>query len=400
MALFEYKVRTKEGKVIKGLIEEASKEAAQNLLHSQGFLIISLDEKKGKVKKVSSGKVKSDEIVVFSRQITTLIESGIPLVQALEILSEQVKNAYFKNVILEILREVREGSSFNSSLAKFPKVFSDFYVSMVKAGEASGKLAEILNRVSGYIEDALSLQRKIRSSLAYPVIVISMAVVITAFLILKVIPTFKGIFDILGGQLPLPTRILIGVSDFSRRWFLLIVIFLAVLAFFLKRLAATPQGRKKIDQALLNLPIVGELLRKIAIARFSRTFSTLVSSGVPVLQTLDIVGRTSGNKVVEEAVVNAKKFVQEGESISEPLSRSGVFPPMVIRMISVGEKTGKLEEMLSKIAQFYEDEVDTAVAGLTSMIEPLIIGFLGIVIGGIVVSLFLPILKITQLLGH
>ena len=400
MALFEYRVRTKEGKVAKGLIEETSLEKVQEFLHSQGLLIISINKKKGKARRVTSGKVKPDEIVVFSRQLTTLIESGIPLVQALEILSEQVKNPYFKQVILEILRNVKEGTSFNSALAKFPKVFSDFYVSMVRAGEASGKLAEILNRVSGYIEDALSLQRKIRSSLAYPIIVISMAIVITAFLILKVIPTFKGIFDMLGGELPLPTRVLIGISDFSRRWFLLILGVLIVLGIVLKKLSTTPKGKRKIDERLLRLPIIGELIRKIAVAKFCRTFSTLVSSGVPVLQSLDIVGRTAGNKVVEEAVASAKKFVQEGESISEPLARSGVFPPMVIRMIAVGEKTGKLEEMLSKIAQFYEEEVDAAVAGLTSMIEPLIIGFLGIVIGGIVVSLFLPILKVTQLISH
>jgi len=227
-----------------------------------------------------------------------------------------------------------------------------------------------------------------------------MAIVITAFLILKVIPTFKGIFDMLGGELPLPTRVLIGISDFSRRWFLLILGVLIVLGIVLKKLSTTPKGKRKIDERLLRLPIIGELIRKIAVAKFCRTFSTLVSSGVPVLQSLDIVGRTAGNKVVEEAVASAKKFVQEGESISEPLARSGVFPPMVIRMIAVGEKTGKLEEMLSKIAQFYEEEVDAAVAGLTSMIEPLIIGFLGIVIGGIVVSLFLPILKITQLISH
>lgn len=399
MALFEYKVRTKEGKITKGLIEEASKEKAMDTLHAQGQVIISLKEKKIKVRK-ATGKVKADEVVVFSRQLTTLIESGIPLVQALEILSEQVKNPYFKQVALEILNNIREGKSFNVALAKYPRVFSDFYVSMVKAGETSGKLAEILDRVSNYIESALVLQRKIRSSLTYPVIVVLMAIAITAFLILKVIPTFKGIFDMLGGQLPLPTQILIGISDFSRRWFPFLVGALIVFGIAFKKFSTTPKGKRKIDEVLLRLIVVGELIRKIAIAKFCRTFSTLVSSGVPILVALDIVGKTAGNKVVEEAVFDAKKFVQEGESISEPLSRSGVFPIMVIRMIAVGEKTGKLEEMLSKIAQFYEDEVDSAVAGLTSMIEPLIIGFLGIVIGGIVVSLFLPIIKITQLISH
>lgn len=400
MAVFEYKVRTKEGKIAKGMIEEDSRELVQNTLHSQGYVIISIAQKRGKLKRVTSGKVKADEIVVFSRQLTTLIGSGIPLVQALEILTEQVKNPYFKQVVGDILTNIKEGSSFHAVLAKYPRVFSQFYVSMVRAGEASGKLSDILDRVSSYIESMLSLQRKIRSSLAYPIIVISMALVITAFLILKIIPTFKGIFDMLGGELPLPTKILIGISDFSRRWFLLIVGAMIVLIIAFKRIAITSKGKRKIDETLLKLPIMGDLIRKISVAKFCRTFSTLVSSGVPILAALDIVGSTSGNKVVEEAVLSAKKFVQEGEPISDPLARSGVFPPMVIRMIAVGEKTGKLEEMLSKIAEFYEEEVNTAIAGLTSMIEPLIIGFLGIVIGGIVVSLFLPILKITQLISH
>jgi len=400
MSVFEYKVRTKEGKVAKGFFDGESRAAVQEMLHSRGLIIISITEKKGRARRITSGKVKPDEIVVFSRQLTTLIDSGIPLVQALEILTEQIKNPYFKQVIFDILNNIKEGNPFNSTLAKYPRVFSEFYVSMVRAGEASGKLGEILDRVSVYIENALELQRKIRSSLAYPVIVITMAIVITAFLILKVIPTFKGIFDMLGGDLPLPTQILIGISDFSRQWFLLVVVAFVVLVILLKRMSMTPKGRRIIDERLLKLPIVGELIRKIAISKFCRTFSTLVSSGVPILVALDIVGKTAGNKVVEEAVINAKKFVQEGESISEPLSRSKVFPPMVVRMISVGEKTGKLEEMLSKIAQFYESEVNTAIAGLTSMIEPLIIGFLGIVIGGIVISLFLPIIKITQLITH
>ncbi|MFC1514769.1 type II secretion system F family protein [Candidatus Omnitrophota bacterium] len=400
MALFEYKVRTKDGKIAKGMVEEDSRDSVQRILHSQGYVIISIIEKKGKVRKFTSGRVKADEIVVFSRQLTTLIASGIPLVQALEILSEQINNPYFKQVVSDILNNIKEGSSFHVVLAKYPRVFSSFYISMVRAGEASGKLSEILDRVSVYIESMLSLQRKIRSSLAYPIIVISMAVIITAFLILKIIPTFKGIFDMLGGELPLPTQILIGFSDFSRRWFLLIVVVMVLGIIGLKKISTTPKGKRKIDGIVLKLPVMGDLIRKIAIAKFCRTFSTLVSSGVPILAALDIVGSTADNKVVEDSVYSAKKFVQEGEPISEPLARSGVFPPMVIRMIAVGEKTGKLEDMLGKIAQFYEEEVNTAIAGLTSMIEPLIIGFLGIVIGGIVVALFLPILKITQLMVH
>jgi len=400
MGLFEYIVKTKEGKIIKANIEEVSKDKVIEFLRNQGFFIISVKEKKIKIKRTFFKRVKTEEIMVFSRQLTTLIESGVPLVQALDILAEQTKNIYFKEVLKKIIGQIKEGSSFNSSLAKFPSIFSDFYISMVKAGETSGKLPEILDRISLYLENVLSLQRKVRSSLAYPAIVISMAIIITIFLMVKVVPTFKGIFDMLGGELPLPTRILIGVSDFLRKNFLFIVIGLGILGFLLKKYISTPQGNKKKDELLLKLPIVGELFRKVAIARFCRTFSTLVDSGVPILTALDIVGKTSGNKVIEETVFQAKKFVQQGERISEPLSKGGVFPPMVVRMISVGEQAGRLEDMLSKIAKFYEEEVDTAVSGLTSMIEPLIIGFLGIVIGGIVISLFLPIIKITQLLGR
>jgi len=398
MAVYEYKARTKQGKIIKGETEGDSSQDITSSLHSQGLVILSITEKKKKSRQVRAGRVKPDEIVVFTRQLTTLIESGIPLVQGLEILYDQVKTPYFKQVIFAIFNDIKEGTSFNGALSKYPRVFSEFYVNMVKAGETSGQLPGILERVSSYIEDALSLQRKIRSSLAYPAIVVVMAIGITAFLILKVIPTFKGIFSSLGGDLPLPTQILLAFSDFARQWFLAIVVFFILGGIVLQRYAITPRGRRQIDETMLKIPIMGELIKKIAIAKFCRTFSTLVSSGVPILTALDIVGKTAGNKVLEDAVFASRKFVQEGEAISEPLARSGIFPPMVVRMISVGEKTGKLEDMLNKISQFYEDEVDTAVSGLTSMIEPIIIGFLGIVIGGIVVSLFLPIIKITQMI--
>ncbi len=398
MAIYEYKARNKQGKIIKGESDGNSSQDITASLHSQGLVILSIKEKKRKSRKVRASKVKADEIVVFTRQLTTLIESGIPLVQALEILYDQVKTPYFKQVIFSIFNDIKEGTSFNGALSKYPRVFSEFYINMVRAGETSGQLPGILERISSYIEDALSLQRKIRSSLAYPAIVVVMAIGITAFLILKVIPTFKGIFSSLGGELPLPTRMLLAFSDFARQWFLVIVGFLIVGGIILQRYTITPRGRKQIDETMLKIPIMGELIKKIAIAKFCRTFSTLVSSGVPILTALDIVGKTAGNKVLEDAVFASRKFVQEGEAISEPLARSGIFPPMVVRMIGVGEKTGKLEDMLNKISQFYEDEVDTAVSGLTSMIEPIIIGFLGIVIGGIVVSLFLPIIQITQMI--
>jgi len=398
MPFFEYKVSTKDGRVVKGSVEEESKEKVSSLLHSKGMVIISIKEVKKSSFKAVRRKVKADEVVVFSRQLTTLIESGIPLVQALEILAEQVKSPYFHQVITDIFNDIKEGTSFNSALSKYPKIFSGFYISMVSAGEASGKLSEILDRVSVYIEESLSLQRKIRASLAYPAIVVSMAILITSFLILKVVPTFKGIFASLGGVLPLPTRILIGISDVARHYFFYLIGVLTVLIAGIKKVISTNKGRKKLDKLLFFLPVFGELITKISVAKFCRTFSTLITSGVPILNSLDIVAKASGNKMVEEAVVETKKFVQQGEPISEPLSRSRIFPPMVVRMIAVGEKTGRLEDMLAKISQFYEDEVNTAVSGLTSMIEPLIIAFLGIVVGSIVVSIFLPIVKITQLI--
>ena len=401
MAVFEYTIKDKAGKISRGTVEEASADKVRELLHNQGCLIVSIKPRKGAAAGKSfsfGGGVKPDEVVLFSRQLTTLIESGIPLVQAMEILNEQTKNPGLKKILDTVSSDIREGSAFNAALGKHRKAFNDFYVSMVKAGETSGKLADILNRVSSYMEETLALQRKIKASMMYPTVVVSMAMLITAFLIIKVVPTFKGIFDSMGGTLPVPTQILLGISDFARANFLLIVVIIAGLVFGLKYVISTPAGRRKFDKMLLTMPVFGPLFSKVAVAKFCRTFSTLVTSGVPILSALDIVGSTSGNKVIEEAVVSAKKFVQEGESISAPLDRSKAFPPMVIRMISVGEKTGKLQEMLSKIAVFYEAEVNTAVEGLTSMIEPLIIGFLGIVIGGIVIALFLPILQITQMM--
>ena len=397
MPLFDYTIKDKAGKTTKGTVEESSLAKVRERLHEQGVLIISIKPAKKKVRQVHMGRVKPEEVVIFSRQLTTLIESGIPLVQSMDILMEQTKNPYFKFVVTSITNDIKEGNAFNVALSKHPKVFTEFYVSMVKAGEASGKLAEIVDRVSTYQEESLALQRKIKSSLMYPMVVVGMSFAITAFLILKVIPTFKGIFVQLGGDLPVPTQILITISDFSRQYFLLMVVATVIFVILFIQTIKTPHGKKLFDSTILKLPVFGELISKVAVAKFCRTFTTLVSSGVPILTSLDIVGSTSGNKVMEEAVLNAKKFVQEGESISEPLDRSKVFPPMVIRMISVGERTGKLQEMLAKIAYFYESEVDTAVSGMTSMIEPLIIGFLGIVIGGIVVSLFLPIIKITQM---
>ncbi len=401
MPVFEYKVKDNTGRVLKGVIEDISKDRVISRLHEQGVVIVSLKEaKKNLFARKSSGRVPPEEIVIFTRQLTTLINSGISLVQALEILSEQVKTPFFKEVISKILAEVREGKAFNAALSEFRGVFSDFYISMVEAGEVSGNLTDILDRVSVYLEKTTALKRKVRASLTYPVVVIVMAVAITTFLIVKVVPTFKRIFSSLNAQLPSPTQMLLNISDFVKMNFIWITVFIFVVIILVKKYISTPKGRMKFDRLLLNLPIFGNILSKVAIAHFCRTFSTLIKSGVPLLNALNIVGATSGNKVIESIVQSAKQYVQQGEPLSVPLAESKIFPAMVTRMISIGEKTGKMEEMLSKISEFYEDEVDTAVSSLTSVIEPLIIGFLGIVIGGIVIALFLPIINITKVIGR
>jgi type IV pilus assembly protein PilC len=343
--------------------------------------------------------VKLDDLLIFSRQLATLINAGIPLVHAMGILSDQIEDATLKTVVITVRQDISAGMSFCDALNKHPKVFSEFFISMVKAGESSGQLDDVLDRLATYLEKSAALVRKIRSSLVYPAVVVSMALIITAVLLLKVVPTFKSIFDTLGGSLPLPTRILIGISDIFRLYFLLVVGIMIIVILAFRRYIATKGGRYKFDQSKLKAPILGPLFRKVAVAKFSRTFSTLVRSGVSILSALEIVSKTAGNKVIEEAVTNSSASVRDGEPLFRPLSRSGVFPPMVCAMISVGEQTGQLEKMLSKIADFYESQVDAATSALTSMIEPLVIAFLGVAIGGIVISLFLPIFKITELIS-
>jgi type IV pilus assembly protein PilC len=394
--IFSYSAKDSQGLKIKGVLEARDQQDALAILHKKGLIIISVKEEK--VRAVKEAGIKLDDLVVFSRQLATMVESGITLVQALHILSEQAENKVLSSVTLKIKDDIEGGSSLHEALERHPKIFTNLYVNMVKAGETSGLLDEILDRLSTYLEKSAALQRKVKSSLVYPIVVISMAILITIVLLVKVVPTFKGIFASLGGTLPMPTQVLIAISDTLSRYFVYVVIGFAGLVFAFKKYIDTPKGRYQFDFYSLRAPVFGPLLRKVVVAKFSRTLATLVKSGVPILYALEIVGKTSGNKVVELAVDNARTSIKEGEPISEPLAKSGAFPPMVVRMISVGEQTGQLEKMLNKIADFYDEQVDAAVSGLTSMIEPLVIGILGIVIGGIVVALFMPIFKITELI--
>lgn len=400
MSTFKYLAKDRLGQPVSGLVEAGSESEAAEALHKKDLIVLSVELSKVKSVHSKDKKIKLDDLVVFSRQLATMIDAGIPLVQALVILGEQIENQNFKKVIVQVRQDIEAGISFCDALAKHPNVFSDLFINMTRAGEVSGMLDQVLDRLAGYLEKTSSLNRKIKSSLVYPAVVVTMAVLITSVLLLKVVPTFKGIFDSLGGKLPLPTLILIAVSDLFRKYFLILVGVLIGAGFVFNKYINTTSGRLNFDAFKLKIPVLGDLFRKVAVAKFSRTFSTLVKSGVSALNALEIVAKTSGNKVVEKIVLSTRDSVREGESISKPLSKSAVFPPMVCRMIGVGEQTGQLEKMLSKIADFYDEQVDAAVSGLTSMIEPMVIAFLGVIIGGIVISLFLPIFKITELINR
>jgi type IV pilus assembly protein PilC len=399
MTIYQYTAKDYSGRSVLGVVEAPSEPEAVAILQAKSYIVLSIKQVKSKGIRTVGQKIKLEDLVVFSRQLATMIDAGIPLVQALSILSEQAEDKILKSVVTTVKQDIEAGMSFCDALAKHPAIFSELFINMSKAGEASGMLDEVLDRLASYLEKTASLQRKVSSSLVYPAVVITMAMLITAVLLVKVVPTFKGIFEMLGGKLPLPTMILIIISDIVRKYFILAIIGLGILGFLFKKYINTPKGGYNFDAFKLKVPVLGALFQKVAVAKFSRTFSTLVKSGVSVLNALDIVAKTSGNKVVEEAISNCRIAVRDGESIATPLSKGKVFPPLVCRMVGVGEQTGQLEKMLTKIADFYDDQVDTSVAGLTSLIEPLVIAILGVIIGGIVIALFLPIFKITELLG-
>ncbi|MCX5666918.1 MAG: type II secretion system F family protein [Candidatus Omnitrophica bacterium] len=402
MPNFKYAAKDNSGRAMTGFFEAVDYAAAVDMLRKQGLIIVSVKESgKTKTSAMSSGgkKVKIDDLVLFSRQLATMVDAGIPLVGALDILGNQVENKAFGDIVMRLRNDVETGSSLSDALSKHKKIFSALFVNMVKAGESSGMLDEILDRLALYLEKTSSLQKKVGSALIYPAVVSTMALGITLLLLLKVIPVFKDIFSGFGSELPRPTAILISISDTLQKYFPAVVVIIVVAAILMSRYLKTEKGRLRYDSLLLKLPIFGILLTKVAISKFTRTLSTLIKSGVPILNALEIVGKTSDNKAVEAAVDTVRANVREGESISEPLARSKIFPSMVVKMVSVGEQSGELEKMLSKIADFYDEQVDTAVSGLTSLVEPLIIAFLGIVIGTIVICMFLPIFKLTQVVS-
>lgn len=407
MPTYRYVAKDKAGKTVTGTLTADDEKAVVDSLKKQTLTATSVKEEKAKINtvvstlalKLGGSKIKLSELVLFSRQLATMIDAGIPLLQALDILGDQVEKKDFKEIILDVRKNVSSGSSFYKALARHPRAFSSLFVNMVKAGESSGALDDIMERLASYLEKTDSLIRKVRSALVYPSVVSAMAVIITLVMMLNVVPVFKQIFIDFGGKLPLPTQILIGVSDFLIHYIVLWMGVVAVVTVAVIRYLKTEKGADVFDAFKLNVPIFGIIFRKVAVSKFSRTLSTLVKSGVPILSALEIVGKTAGNRMIEQAVEKVRVSIREGENISDPLMRSKVFPSLVVRMIAVGEQTGELEKMLTKIADFYDDQVDAAVSGLTSLIEPLVIAFLGIVIGGIVICMFLPIFQLSALVS-
>lgn len=401
MPVYQWEGRTLKGLVKKGEMEAANEAAIRLHLRQQNIISTKILVK-GKEIKLSlpfTRKVRQRSIAIFTRQLATMIDAGLPLVQSLEILASQQDSRIFKETIRDIRENVEEGSTFAGALKKHPKTFNELYTNLVVAGEEGGILDDILTRLANYIEKAEALKKKVKSALIYPSTIVGVAILVVMILLIFVIPVFEGMFKSAGQTLPLPTLIVITLSKFAKRYVFVIFPAFVLLFFLFGKYYQTENGKTLIDRLLLKVPVIGLLLKKISVARFSRTLGTLVSSGVPILDGLSIVSRTSGNKTIEKAILSARASIKEGETIAEPLNRSGIFPPMVIQMISVGESTGALDSMLSKIADFYEEEVDVAVANLTSLLEPFLMIFLGIVIGGVVISMYLPIFQMASAVG-
>ncbi|MFP4671825.1 MAG: type II secretion system F family protein [Desulfohalobiaceae bacterium] len=396
MPFFIYKARNRAGRRVKGELESPTLEMAERALQRRGMTQLKVKPKPKDLLEGTflEGRVKDRDMVVFSRQFATMINSGVPILQALQVMSEQTDNKILRRTLVQVRNDVQAGSSLYEALNKHGSVFNELYTNMVHAGETGGVLDVVLNRLAEYIEKASNLKSKVKGAMIYPAVVSFVAVAVIAVILIFVIPTFETLFADFGGALPTPTQIVINLSRFvtsNIHWIILLLVALAAGMYFFYRSA---QGRKLIDRWILFLPVFGPLLRKAAVARFSRTLSTMVASGVPILYALDIVAKTSGNKTVETGVLEAKRRIAEGQTLSEPLEATGVFPPMVIHMLSIGEATGSLDTMLSKIADFYDYEVDVAVSTLTSLIEPIMIVFLGVIVGGLVISMYLPIFKI------
>jgi type IV pilus assembly protein PilC len=388
MATFTYTARALNGQLKSATIEAKTRDEVVQQLRKQKLTVVKVDEQ---TKRKTGGSIKMRDIVIFTRQFATMINAGLPLVQALDILSKQSENPALKEVTRQVVFDVESGHTVADALRKHPKAFTDLYTNMVAAGEAGGILDTILLRLAVFLEKNDALVRKVKGAAIYPGVIMSVAVIAIGVLLLFVIPVFKEMFASVGMALPLPTRVVIMMSEFLQGYWYVVGGGLIGAGFLTKRYYATSNGKLAIDRMLLKFPILGDVLRKSAVSRFTRTLGTLISSGVSILEGLEITAKTAGNRVIQDAIMESRASIAGGESIAAPLQKSQVFPPMVISMIAVGEQTGGLDEMLSKIADFYDEEVDAAVSGLLSMMEPVMIVFLGVVVGGMVVSMYLPI---------
>ncbi len=402
MPVFEWEGRTQQGDLKKGVLNAGSSEELRALVRKDGIFLTRADARAGAPAKAKQGtrkKVKRAQIGIFTRQLSTMISSGLPLVQSLEALSSQLENATLRGITAAMKEKIESGARFAETLRDYPHCFDDLYVNLVVAGEEGGMLDSVLMRLAHYIEKTDKLTRKVKTALIYPSSIVVVAIGVVLVLLLFVIPVFEHMFAGFGKALPLPTQIVIGLSKLVKGGILYIVVAVALGTFALRKYYKTEHGRRTIDRLVLKIPIIGRLLQKASVARVTRTLSTLLTSGVSILESLTIVAKTAGNRIIEESLITARADISIGKTISDPLKESGVFPPMTIQMIQVGEATGALDSMLNKIADFYEDDVDSMVTNLTSLLEPVIMIVLGVVLGGLIVAMYLPIFQLGTVVG-
>ncbi len=402
MPLYLWQAETRKGEKKKGEIEAANEAALRGILRRQGLTSITIKPKPKDLEDYLpflKKKVKEKEVVIFCRIFSTMINAGLPLIQCLELLAQQEQNKTFAKVIRSIKEDIEGGSTLSDALRKHPQIYDELFVNLVSAGESGGILDVILQRLSNYMEKAMKLKSKVKGAMTYPASVLVISIAVVALLLIKVIPVFQKMFEGFGSQLPGPTQFLINVSQVTQKYFLVVIVAIVVAVFAFRRFYKTEKGTLLIDDLILRSPVFGPLLKKVAVARFSRTMSTMMASGVPILEGLAIVSKTAGNKIIENALMRVRKSISEGKTIAEPLTETGIFPPMVVQMIAVGEATGALDTMLGKIADFYDDEVDAAVNAMTALLEPFMMVFLGGVVGGMIIAMYLPIFKMASVVG-
>lgn len=402
MPVFVWEGTTRRGEIKKGELEAIDEANARGMLRRQGYRSINIKAKpKGLEEYLPFLKQKITEknVVVFARIFATMINAGLPLIQCLELLAQQEQNKTFAKVIAAIKEDIEGGSTLSDALKKYPNIFDNLFVNLVAAGESGGILDVILQRLSSYMEKAMKLKSKVKGAMTYPASVLVISVGVVALLLLKVIPVFQKMFEGMGGELPGPTQFLVNASAFAQQYFLVMLGAVGLAIFAFNRFVATERGRYLFDKTVLKSPVFGDLLKKVAVAKFTRTMSTMMSSGVPILEGLAIVSKTAGNVIIERALMETRRSIAEGKTIAEPLAETDIFPAMVVQMIAVGEATGALDTMLAKIADFYDDEVDTAVDAMTALLEPFMMVFLGGVVGGMIIAMYLPIFKMASVVG-